>query len=132
MQFYTFLETTLVTLVLMPHFIAFFSDEEIPGTPGTLATTFLAFGIFGLPYMYTVFNVFRFIYQSISLTLFHQIAVLNLAFALSVMGFLIMHISLVAGNTTTIEVIPIFFLVTRILKVSVHLMAKSLSFLLLK
>ncbi|KFK35280.1 hypothetical protein AALP_AA5G264300 [Arabis alpina] len=70
--FYTFLATTLVTLVLMPHFIAFFSDEEIPGTPGTLATTFLAF-------------------------------VLNLAFALSVMGFLIMHISLVAGNTTTIE-----------------------------
>ncbi|CAN6978707.1 hypothetical protein BRARA_I04194 [Brassica rapa] len=70
--FYTFLETTLVTLVLMPHFIAFFSDEEIPGTPGTLATTFLAF-------------------------------VLNLAFALSVMGFLIMHMSLVAGNTTTIE-----------------------------
>lgn len=46
MQFYTFLETTLVTLVLMPHFIAFFSDEEIPGTPGTLATTFLAFGMF--------------------------------------------------------------------------------------
>lgn len=30
--------------------------------------------------------------------------VLNLAFALSVFGFLIMHISLVAGNTTTIEV----------------------------
>jgi palmitoyltransferase len=50
MQFYTFLETTLVTLVLMPHFIAFFSDEEIPGTPGTLATTFLAFGMFLLPY----------------------------------------------------------------------------------
>jgi hypothetical protein len=34
----------------MPHFIAFFSDEEIPGTPGTLATTFLAFGMFLLPY----------------------------------------------------------------------------------
>ncbi|CAG7874013.1 unnamed protein product [Brassica rapa] len=70
--FYTFLETTLVTLLLMPHFIAFFSEEEIPGTPSTLATTFLAF-------------------------------VLNLAFALSVMGFLIMHISLVSANTTTIE-----------------------------
>ncbi|CAA2957540.1 probable S-acyltransferase 14 [Olea europaea subsp. europaea] len=70
--FYTFLETTLVTLSLLQHFIAFFSDKEIPGTPGTLATTFLAF-------------------------------VLNLAFALSVMGFLIMHISLVAANTTTIE-----------------------------
>lgn len=70
--FYTFLETTVVTLSLLPHFIAFFSDGEIPGTPGTLATTFLAF-------------------------------VLNLAFALSVMGFLIMHISLVSANTTTIE-----------------------------
>ncbi|PON48392.1 Zinc finger, DHHC-type, palmitoyltransferase [Parasponia andersonii] len=70
--FYTFVETSLVTLSLLPHFIAFFSDGEIPGTPGTLATTFLAF-------------------------------VLNLAFALSVMGFLIMHISLVAANTTTIE-----------------------------
>ncbi|KAH6779772.1 DHHC-type zinc finger family protein [Perilla frutescens var. hirtella] len=70
--FYTFLETSLVTLSLLPHFIAFFSDGDIPGTPGTLATTFLAF-------------------------------VLNLAFALSVMGFLIMHISLVAANTTTIE-----------------------------
>ncbi|XXG67354.1 hypothetical protein AAC387_Pa06g0721 [Persea americana] len=69
---YTFLETTLVTLSLLPHFIAFFNDEEIPGTPGSLASTFLAF-------------------------------VLNLAFALSVLGFLIMHISLVAGNTTTIE-----------------------------
>ncbi|XP_008776787.1 probable protein S-acyltransferase 14 [Phoenix dactylifera] len=70
--FYTFLETTLVTLLLLQNFITFFSDAEIPGTPGTLATTFLTF-------------------------------VLNLAFALSVLGFLIMHISLVAGNTTTIE-----------------------------
>ncbi|KAE8671085.1 putative protein S-acyltransferase 14 [Hibiscus syriacus] len=70
--FYTFLETSLVTLGLLPQLIAFFSDVEIPGTPGTLATTFLAF-------------------------------VLNLAFALSVLGFLIMHISLVAANTTTIE-----------------------------
>ncbi|VFQ70018.1 unnamed protein product [Cuscuta campestris] len=71
--FYTFLETTLVTLSLLPGFITFFTDEEeIPGTPGTLATTFLAF-------------------------------VLNLAFALSVFGFLILHISLVSGNTTTIE-----------------------------
>ncbi|CAL9088279.1 DHHC palmitoyltransferase [Musa troglodytarum] len=70
--FYTFLETTLVTLSLFPHFIAFFKDVEIPGTPGTLATTFLTF-------------------------------VLNLAFALSVLGFLIMHVSLVAKNTTTIE-----------------------------
>ncbi|KAK9202457.1 hypothetical protein WN944_017668 [Citrus x changshan-huyou] len=71
-ELYTFLETSLVTLSLLPHFISFFSEGEIPGTPGTLATTFLAF-------------------------------VLNLAFALSVLGFLIMHISLVSANTTTIE-----------------------------
>ncbi|KAI3701028.1 hypothetical protein L2E82_45670 [Cichorium intybus] len=70
--FYTILETTLVTVSLLPYFITFFSDEEIAGSPSTLATTFLAF-------------------------------VLNLAFALSVFGFLIMHISLVSGNTTTIE-----------------------------
>lgn len=44
LQFYTFFETSLVTMALLPHFIAFFSDGEIPGTPGTLATTFLAFG----------------------------------------------------------------------------------------
>lgn len=70
--FYTFLETSLVSLSLLPQFIAFFTDEEISGTPSMMATTFLAF-------------------------------VLNLAFALSVLGFLIMHVSLVAGNTTTIE-----------------------------
>ncbi|GLJ46560.1 hypothetical protein SUGI_0981180 [Cryptomeria japonica] len=70
--FYTFLETTLVSLALLPRFVAFFSEEEIAGSPGSLATTFLGF-------------------------------VLNLAFALSVLGFIIMHISLVAGNTTTIE-----------------------------
>eukprot|EP00246_Nothoceros_aenigmaticus_P007559 TRINITY_DN21462_c0_g1_i1.p1 TRINITY_DN21462_c0_g1~~TRINITY_DN21462_c0_g1_i1.p1 ORF type:complete len:313 (-),score=35.46 TRINITY_DN21462_c0_g1_i1:455-1393(-) len=70
---YTFLETSLVTVALLPHFISFFSDvEDEAGLPGSLATTFLGF-------------------------------VLNLAFALSVLGFLIMHTSLVSGNTTTIE-----------------------------
>ncbi|KAG9160704.1 hypothetical protein Leryth_017494, partial [Lithospermum erythrorhizon] len=60
--FYTFLETTLVSLSLLQHFIAFFGDGEIPGTPGTLATTFLSF---------------------VYITIF---------FVWSVMGFLIMHI----------------------------------------
>ncbi|KAJ0762620.1 putative protein S-acyltransferase [Helianthus annuus] len=41
--FYTFLETTVVTAALLPRFIVFFSDEEIPGSPSTLATTFFAF-----------------------------------------------------------------------------------------
>ncbi|XP_038875962.1 probable protein S-acyltransferase 14 [Benincasa hispida] len=70
--FYTFLETTLVTLSLLPYFLAFFSDGDITGTPGSLAAIFITF-------------------------------ILNLTFALSVMGFLILHISLVAANTTTIE-----------------------------
>ncbi|KAI4338819.1 hypothetical protein MLD38_023832 [Melastoma candidum] len=70
--FYTFLETTLVTLSLLPNFLGFFTDQEIHISPASLATTFMAF-------------------------------VLNLAFALSILGFLIMHISLVAANTTTIE-----------------------------
>ncbi|CAK9877847.1 unnamed protein product [Sphagnum jensenii] len=70
---YTFLETTLVTVALLPQFVAIFSNiEEDSSFPSVLATTILAF-------------------------------VLNLAFALSVLGFLIMHMSLVAGNTTTIE-----------------------------
>ncbi|XP_059441637.1 probable protein S-acyltransferase 14 isoform X1 [Corylus avellana] len=70
--FYTFLETTLVTLSLLPYFVTFFTDGEIHGTAGSLAATFITF-------------------------------ILNLSFALSVLGFLIMHISLVAANTTTIE-----------------------------
>ncbi|KAL9406324.1 hypothetical protein Peur_003296 [Populus x canadensis] len=70
--FYTFLVTTLVTLSLLPQFLAFFSVGEENGTPETLVATFVTF-------------------------------VLNLSFALSIMGFLIMHISLVLGNTTTIE-----------------------------
>ncbi|CAK9276188.1 unnamed protein product [Sphagnum jensenii] len=70
---YTFLETTLVTVALLPPFINFFGDiEEDSSFPNDLATTLL-----GL--------------------------VLNLVFALSLLGFLIMHMSLVAGNTTTIE-----------------------------
>eukprot|EP01018_Ginkgo_biloba_P013010 Gb_10049 [translate_table: standard] len=71
---YTFLETTLDTLVLLPHFINFFKDvKNRSGSPSNLATTFLAF-------------------------------VLNVAFALSLLCFLIMHASLASTNTTTIEV----------------------------
>ena len=97
MQFYTFLETSLVTLSLLPHFIAFFGDGEIPGAPGTLATTFLAFGKFYLAWLFDLIN-------GAVLKLLALFTVLNLAFALSVLGFLIMHISLVCANTTTIEV----------------------------
>ncbi|KAK1295742.1 putative S-acyltransferase [Acorus calamus] len=71
---YTFLETTLDTLALLPRFIKFFGDAKNHSTsPGHLAVTFLAF-------------------------------VINLAFALSLLCFLVMHTSLVLSNTTTIEV----------------------------
>ncbi|KAK7251203.1 hypothetical protein RIF29_34188 [Crotalaria pallida] len=70
--FYTFLETALVTLSLLPYFMAFFTDEEFSGPETNLAVSFVAF-------------------------------VLNLAFVLSILGFLIMHISFVGANTTTIE-----------------------------
>ncbi|XP_019054548.1 PREDICTED: probable protein S-acyltransferase 12 isoform X2 [Nelumbo nucifera] len=61
---YTFLETTLDTLVLLPHFIKFFGDAKSRSTS----------------------------------------PVINLAFALSLICFLIMHASLLSSNTTTIEV----------------------------
>lgn len=70
--FYTFLETALVTVSLLPYFMAFFTDEEISGPATTLVVSFVTF-------------------------------VLNLAFVLSILGFMIMHISFVAANTTTIE-----------------------------
>lgn len=103
-QFYTFLETTLVTLSLLRLFIAFFTDGDITGTPGSLVATFITFGkldgnsrdvflsIWWLyPYHYCYCRI---------------VSVLNLSFALSIMGFLVMHISLVVANTTTIEVMP--------------------------
>eukprot|EP00268_Persea_americana_P016494 TRINITY_DN1781_c0_g2_i1.p1 TRINITY_DN1781_c0_g2~~TRINITY_DN1781_c0_g2_i1.p1 ORF type:complete len:305 (-),score=40.63 TRINITY_DN1781_c0_g2_i1:363-1277(-) len=72
--FYTFMETTLDTLVLMPHFIKFFGDGRRHSSSATnLVVTFVAF-------------------------------VLNLAFALSLLCFLVMHASLLSSNTTTIEV----------------------------
>ncbi|CAA3023303.1 probable S-acyltransferase 12 [Olea europaea subsp. europaea] len=71
---YTFLETTMDTLVLLPNFINFFKHASHRFTsPGQLAVTFLAF-------------------------------VLNLAFALSLLCFVIMHSSLLFRNTTSVEV----------------------------
>lgn len=72
--YYTFLETVLDSLALLPHFIKFFGDaRNHSSSPGNLAVTFLSF-------------------------------VLNVAFALSLLCFVIMHTSLVLSNTTTIEV----------------------------
>ncbi|KAB1218956.1 putative protein S-acyltransferase 14 [Morella rubra] len=122
--FYTFLETSLVTLSLLPHLRALFTDGEIPGTPGTLATTFLAFVLnlaFALSVIFYTFLETSLVTLSLlphlralftdgeipgtpgTLATTFLAFVLNLAFALSVMMFLIMHIRLVAANTTTIE-----------------------------
>lgn len=106
MQFYTFLVTTLVTSSLLPQFIAFFTDGEKNGTPETLVATFVAFGRLDENlYIVSIFISFLFPFP---FPYFYAliISVLNLSFALSIMGFLIMHISLVLGNTTTIEVMP--------------------------
>ncbi|PIA34870.1 hypothetical protein AQUCO_03700265v1 [Aquilegia coerulea] len=71
---YTFLETTLDTVALLPHFIKFFGEAKNRSvSPGALAITVLAF-------------------------------VINLAFALSLLCFLVLHASLLSNNTTTIEV----------------------------
>lgn len=71
---YTFLETILDTLSLLPHFIKLFGDAKNHSiSTGNLAVTFIAF-------------------------------ILNLAFALSLLCFVVMHTSLLLSNTTTIEV----------------------------
>jgi hypothetical protein len=45
LQLYTFLETTLVTVALLPPFINFFGDiEEDSSFPNDLATTLLSLG----------------------------------------------------------------------------------------
>ena len=112
MQFYTFLETTVVAISLFPVFLVFFTDgdSDVTVSPGSLAATFVAFGEFKDTHTHI------YIYISISLffvcvfsCLIHNLTflafpVLNITFALSVLGFLIMHIMLVIRNTTTIEV----------------------------
>ncbi|PON75485.1 Zinc finger, DHHC-type, palmitoyltransferase [Parasponia andersonii] len=71
---YTFLETTMDTLVLLPHFVKFFGEAKNRSTSaGNLAIVFTAF-------------------------------VLNLAFSLSLLCFIIMHASLLSSNTTSVEV----------------------------
>lgn len=71
---YTFLETLLDTLALLPQIITLLGEaKKRSASPGNLAVTVLAF-------------------------------VLNLAFALSLLCFVIMHATLLWSNTTTIEV----------------------------
>ncbi|KAE9593587.1 putative protein S-acyltransferase [Lupinus albus] len=71
---YTFLETTLVCLAMVPSFIRFFDGGMNHSlSPGDFAVIFLA-------------------------------SILNLAFALSLLCFVMMHISLLLSNTTSVEV----------------------------
>ncbi|KAL9234584.1 hypothetical protein vseg_009440 [Gypsophila vaccaria] len=71
---YTFLETTLDTLVLLPNITKLLGEAKKHSIdPGNLAVMVLAF-------------------------------VLNLAFALSLLCFVVMHATLICSNTTTIEV----------------------------
>ncbi|KAI7737233.1 hypothetical protein M8C21_012120 [Ambrosia artemisiifolia] len=71
---YTFLETTMDTIVLLPSFLKFFKEAAgHTNSASDLALTFLTF-------------------------------VLNVAFALSLLCFIIMHASLLSSNTTSVEV----------------------------
>ncbi|XP_020212405.1 probable protein S-acyltransferase 12 [Cajanus cajan] len=71
---YTFLETTLDCLALVPSFIRFFGGAKTRSlSPGGFAVIFLA-------------------------------SILNLAFALSLLCFVVMHVSLLLNNTTSVEV----------------------------
>ncbi|XP_010540019.1 PREDICTED: probable protein S-acyltransferase 13 [Tarenaya hassleriana] len=74
--FFTFLETTLVAVSLLHVFLVFFTDGD------TEIDTTISPGTLAVTFVAFV---------------------LNLAFALSILGFLIMHLMLVARNTTTIE-----------------------------
>lgn len=71
---YTFLETILDSLSLFPHFIKFF--EEATSRSSSAANLAITFIAF----------------------------ILNVAFALSLLCFVVMHTSLLLSNTTTIEV----------------------------
>ncbi|XP_061372861.1 probable protein S-acyltransferase 12 isoform X2 [Gastrolobium bilobum] len=71
---YTFLETTLDCLALVPSFIRFFDGAKNHSlSPGEFGVIFLA-------------------------------SILNLAFALSLLCFVVMHVSLLLSNTTSVEV----------------------------
>lgn len=73
---YTFLETTLVCLALIPSFLRFFGVGGAKNhklSPGGFSAIFLA-------------------------------SILNLAFALSLLCFIVMHLSLLLSNTTSVEV----------------------------
>lgn len=71
---YTFLETTLDCLALIPSFVRFFGGARNHSlSPEGLAFIFLA-------------------------------SILNLAFALSLLCFVVMHVSLLLSNTTSVEV----------------------------
>lgn len=72
---YTFLETVLDTFVLLPHFLKFFGDARKHSSSPG-----------NLAVTFLAF-------------------VLNLAFALSLLCFLVMHTSLLFSNTTSIEVL---------------------------
>ncbi|KAK2365375.1 DHHC-type zinc finger family protein [Trifolium repens] len=71
---YTFLETTLDCLALIPSFFRFFGGAKTHKlSPGGFSAIFLA-------------------------------SILNLAFALSLLCFVVMHLSLLLSNTTSVEV----------------------------
>ncbi|KAK2649985.1 hypothetical protein Ddye_017474 [Dipteronia dyeriana] len=103
---YTFLETTLDTLVLMPNFIKFFGKaRDHSASPANLAVIFLAFSeLFRKLFIFHICVLVLHYRFYVSYRSVYLIAVLNLAFALSLLCFIVMHASLLSSNTTSIEV----------------------------
>lgn len=106
MQFYTFLATAHVTLSLVPVFMKFFDDGDLPGDTGMLAASFVTFSKFQMSNFFNAMASTRFTFLMFTYD-FQIFSVLNAAFSLSLLGFLILHLSLVTSNTTTIEVITL-------------------------
>ncbi|CAB80893.1 AT4g00840 [Arabidopsis thaliana] len=110
--FYTFLETMLDVIVLLPSFIEFFSQAiKHSSSPGKLASLVLAFGeykrfFFSFSFSQKVLSFFLgLIFRLyVSYRFYPLDAVLNFAFVLSLLCFVVMHISLLSSNTTSVEV----------------------------
>lgn len=112
LQLYTFLETILVCLALIPSFLRFFSGGGAKNhklSPEGFSAVFLASGKYKQAscinlVTQTSFLFLRFRDYYCSLQIDCLDAVLNLAFALSLLCFVVMHISLLLSNTTSVEV----------------------------
>ncbi|KAD3069032.1 hypothetical protein E3N88_36912 [Mikania micrantha] len=97
---YTFLETTMDTIVLLSSFVKFF--REATGHSNSASDLALTFLTFGNNFPFLVYHLHT--NSSCFLYILYFGAVINVAFSLSLLCFIIMHASLLSSNTTSVEV----------------------------